>query len=177
MKKKVKPGEERFYVDKEEFLALLVDYKSKRDVDPDARIPDSIGVAIQKIAQNLGRAKNFSGYMFLEEMISAAIENALKAVKNFDPSNSAQNPFGYFTRVIYFSFLRTIEDEHKIYYEKQKMFINQGTFHQAAGHLPVETSEVMDDFVRKYEIKKEKKKQKARDRKIMQAEANNNVGD
>jgi DNA-directed RNA polymerase specialized sigma24 family protein len=50
-------------------------------------------------------------------MISDGIENCLQYIDNFDPSKS-QNPFAYFTQIIYYAFLRRIQKEKKYLYTK-----------------------------------------------------------
>ena len=54
---------------------------------------------------------------FREEMISDGIENCLLYINNFDPAKS-QNPFAYFTQIIYFAFIRRIQKEKKHLYTK-----------------------------------------------------------
>jgi hypothetical protein len=50
-------------------------------------------------------------------MISDGIENCLLYINNFDPAKS-QNPFAYFTQIIYFAFIRRIQKEKKHLYTK-----------------------------------------------------------
>ena len=45
-------------------------------------------------------------------MISDGIENCLQYVHNFNPEKS-DNPFAYFTQIIYYAFLRRIQKEKK----------------------------------------------------------------
>jgi hypothetical protein len=45
-------------------------------------------------------------------MISDGIENCLQYVSNFNPEKS-NNPFAYFTQIIYFAFVRRITREKK----------------------------------------------------------------
>jgi DNA-directed RNA polymerase specialized sigma24 family protein len=53
-------------------------------------------------------------------MISDGIENCLQYLDNFDPSKS-NNPFAYFTQIIYYAFVRRIQKEKKQTTIKQKM--------------------------------------------------------
>ena len=57
-------------------------------------------------------------------MISDGIENCLQYLNNFNPAKS-NNPFAYFTQIIYFAFIRRIQKEkkqvtikHKTHYTK-----------------------------------------------------------
>jgi exonuclease III len=53
-------------------------------------------------------------------MISDGIENCLQYIDNFNPEKS-QNPFAYFTQIIYYAFLRRIQKEKKQMYTKYKL--------------------------------------------------------
>lgn len=46
-------------------------------------------------------------------MVGDAVENCLKYIDRFDPINW-DNPHAYFTKIIYFAFLRRIETEKKL---------------------------------------------------------------
>jgi hypothetical protein len=59
-------------------------------------------------------------------MISDGIENCLMYIHNFDPEKS-QNPFAYFTQIIWFAFLRRIQKEKKQTYIKFKASQNMLT--------------------------------------------------
>jgi DNA-directed RNA polymerase specialized sigma24 family protein len=63
---------------------------------------------------------NFINYSYREEMISDGIENCLQYIDNFDPTKS-NNPFAYFTQIIYYAFLRRIAKEKKQSYIKGKL--------------------------------------------------------
>ncbi len=52
-------------------------------------------------------------------MISDGIENCLQYVRNFNPEKS-NNPFAYFTQIIYYAFLRRIAKEKKQSHVKNK---------------------------------------------------------
>ena len=45
-------------------------------------------------------------------MISDGIENCLQYLDNFNPEKS-NNPFAYFTQIIYYAFIRRIQKEKK----------------------------------------------------------------
>lgn len=111
------------YVDnKKLFEAMVVYLKSLREskekgeaIPP--RIPPYIGECIMKISTHLAYRPNFSNYTFREEMISDGIENCLLYLHNFNPDKS-QNPFAYFTQIIFFAFIRRIQKEKKYLYTK-----------------------------------------------------------
>ena len=110
------------YVNNKDLYAAMVEYKklvneAKESNKQSPRIPHYIGECIMKIATHLAYRPNFANYTFREEMISDGIENCLLYINNFDPAKS-QNPFAYFTQIIYFAFIRRIQKEKKHLYTK-----------------------------------------------------------
>jgi hypothetical protein len=117
-------SKQKHYINNEDFLKALVDYKTKcTEADaagkPKPNIPNYIGECFMKIAEGLSHKPNFINYTYRDEMISDGIENCLMYFENFDPTKS-KNPFAYFTQVIYFAFLRRIQKEKKQLYVKYK---------------------------------------------------------
>jgi len=110
------------YVKNADLYTAMVEYRKSvvaaREADATKpRIPIYIGECIMKIATHLAYKHNFSNYTFRDEMISDGIENCLQYIDNFDPTKS-QNPFAYFTQIIYFAFIRRIQKEKKYLYTK-----------------------------------------------------------
>ena len=58
-------------------------------------------------------------------MISDGIENCLQYLDNFNPAKS-NNPFAYFTQIIYYAFIRRIQKEKKQTTIKQKLILKSG---------------------------------------------------
>jgi hypothetical protein len=113
------------YVNNADFLEQMERYIADRESceaagKPLPKIPEYIGECIYKIATRLASRPNFSGYVFKDEMISDGIQTAIQAVDNFTPDKS-QNPFAYFTRVIWFAFLTRIKTEKKELYKRYKL--------------------------------------------------------
>ena len=113
------------YVNNKEFLAAMVEYKksvnrAKRNKDNNPRVPDYIGECFLKIANHLSYRPNFINYTYRDDMISDGIENCLQYLDNFNPVKS-NNPFAYFTQIIYYAFVRRIQKEKKQVTIKQKM--------------------------------------------------------
>ena len=105
------------YVNNKEFLAALIQYKkeikeAQERGDPKPRITNYLGECFLKIATHLSFKPNFVNYIFKDDMISDGIENCVQYVHNFDPEKS-DNPFAYFTQIIYYAFLRRIQKEKK----------------------------------------------------------------
>ena len=112
------------YVDNKRFFEEIVKYRdrlhSAREAGlEDPRIPDYIGECIWKIAEKLSTKPCFMNYSYRDEMISDGIENCILYFKDYDPA-IGQNPFAYFTQIVYYSFLRRIQREKKQLYVKYK---------------------------------------------------------
>ena len=103
----------RHYVDNKEFLRAMIEWKEEcNKADEILPVTDYIGECFLKIANHLSYRPNFINYTYRDEMISDGIENCLQYVKNFNPEKS-NNPFAYFTQIIYYAFLRRIQKEKK----------------------------------------------------------------
>jgi len=112
------------YVNNKSLLEALIQYKAdckeaEECGDPTPKIPEYIGECIFLISTRLATKPNFSGYSYKDDMISDGIENCIQYIHNFDPEKS-QNPFAYFTQIIWFAFLRRIQKEKKQMYIKFK---------------------------------------------------------
>jgi len=113
------------YVNNKEFFLAMVEYK--KSVDKAAKekkekpvVPDYIGECFLKIANHLSYRPNFINYTYRDDMISDGIENCLQYLDNFNPKSS-NNPFAYFTQIIYYAFVRRIQKEKKQITIKQRM--------------------------------------------------------
>ena len=118
------------YVDNKKFLEEMITYRrsvlSAKDFGVERpRVPFYIGDCIMKIATHLSYKPNFINYSFREEMISDGVENCLQYMSNFDPDKS-DNPFAYFTQIIYYAFIRRIQKEKKQMQVKAKIIANAG---------------------------------------------------
>lgn len=163
------------YVDNKKFYSEIVIYKQKvAEAESKGlespRLPNYIGECIWKIANKLSNKPCFMNYSYRDEMISDGIENCILYFKDFDP-NKTQNPFAYFTQVIYFAFLRRINKEEKnryiIYKNFQETIINNGHAghlvdgddnHVMSVNLYDNINDFMDRFEKKEAVKKEKRK-------------------
>ena len=112
-----KTTKKEHYVNNKEFLAAMTEYtrnvnKAKRNKQPKPPVTDYIGSCFLKIANHLSYRPNFINYTFRDDMISDGIENCLQYLDNFNPRKS-NNPFAYFTQIIYYAFIRRIQKEKK----------------------------------------------------------------
>ena len=118
------------YVDNKKFLAEMTKFRARviRAKDSGRKRPmvtNYIGECFLKIANHLAYRPNFINYTFRDDMISDGIENCLQYVSNFDPDKS-DNPFAYFTQIIYYAFIRRIQKEKKQTIIKQKLIMKSG---------------------------------------------------
>ena len=125
-KKRIRtPAKKEHYVNNKEFLAAMVEYKEKCN-KAEARnrkqppVTNYIGECFLKIANHLSYRPNFINYTFRDDMISDGIENCLQYLGNFNPDKS-NNPFAYFTQIIYYAFVRRIQKEKKQTIIKHKL--------------------------------------------------------
>ena len=164
MKKKVT----QHYVDNKKFLEAMVIHKDKvnKAIENNRKKPDVtnyIGECFLKIANHLSYRPNFINYTYRDDMISDGIENCLQYMNNFNPEKS-NNPFAYFTQIIYYAFIRRIQKEKKQTLVKQKMIANAGVeniMDQHEGDDSQYRSQLLDFLQRNQKIEEpEKKKQK-----------------
>jgi len=167
------------YVNNKEFLQAMIEYrksvnkalKEKREKPP---VTDYIGSCFLKIANHLSYRPNFINYTFRDDMISDGIENCLQYLDNFNPKTS-NNPFAYFTQIIYYAFVRRIQKEkkqttikHRIITEsnyddmtlqpgEDREFKNQFTEYLKK-NMPVEEQQKIADDITKKKNKKKRKK-------------------
>lgn len=123
--KSQKPKEH--YVNNKEFLTEMIKYKemcakAEKRGRRQPPITNYMGECFLKIANHLSYRPNFINYTFKDDMISDGIENCLQYVSNFNPEKS-NNPFAYFTQIIYYAFIRRIQKEKKQVTIKQKMIM------------------------------------------------------
>lgn len=131
-------------------------------------IPRYIGYAIYSIANKLSTKSNFANYTYRDEMISDGIETCVRYVDRFNP-DKYNNPFAYFTKIVYFSFLQRIEKEKKQTLVKHKVLENSVVMntlvemdtssgeHFDASHIDLSNEKIVD-LIQKFERKRASKK-------------------
>ena len=134
--KKLKPQEKPHYVNNKELSLAVVDYcesaeKARKQKSKNIPIVDNyIAECFLKIAEGLSHKSNFIRYTYREEMVMDAVENCLKAIKNYDIKTATRtgtpNAFAYFTQISWYAFLRRIEKEKKQQDIKLKYIANVG---------------------------------------------------
>ena len=126
-KAKLKPH----YVDNKKFLFAMIEYREKVQKAEDKKrtkpmVTNYIGECFLKIANHLSYRPNFINYTYRDDMISDGIENCLQYMRNFNPEKS-NNPFAYFTQIIYYAFIRRIQKEKKQQDVKAKLIATSGS--------------------------------------------------
>lgn len=110
------------YVDNVKFSQACYDYavslkEAKENGTDELRVPTYIAECFIKICNGASHQRNFKNYSYRSEMVSDAIENCLRAVKNYKIDASTRtgkpNAFGYFTQICTYAFLRRIAKEKK----------------------------------------------------------------
>jgi|SaaInl1SG_22_DNA_1037389.scaffolds.fasta_scaffold00607_17 DNA-directed RNA polymerase specialized sigma24 family protein len=164
------------YVDNKKFLEALKAYKevvndAEASGDDRPRVPEYVGECFLLIAQRLSYRPNFMNYTFKDDMISDGIENCLAYIDNFNPEKS-NNPFAYFTQIIYYAYLRRIQKEKRQTYIKYKATEKANIFGELAEHAD-DIEEIhyisnghMEEFIGEYEETKRKKNEKRKQRGI-----------
>jgi hypothetical protein len=166
------------YVNNKEFLAAMIEYRdsvidAEESGDPRPVVPTYVAECIMKIATHLSYKPNFVNYTFREEMICDGIENCLQYIDNFNPEKS-NNPFAYFTQIVYYAFLRRIQKEKKYLYTKYKATEHMNVFEGTSDRQEHDTGadfndgiktsewsqEYMSDFINNFEETKRRKKKR-----------------
>ena len=166
------------YVNNKDFLEAMTNYRNscleaEKNGKTKPPVTDYIGSCFLKIANHLSYRPNFINYTYKEDMISDGIENCLQYVSNFDPTKS-NNPFAYFTQIIYYAFIRRIQKEKKQTIIKQKLIMKSGLDELVSQEADnTEYQNAYADFLRKnmVEIAPDKpKEKKPRKKKVSKLE-------
>jgi hypothetical protein len=153
------------YINNPDFLKALIEYKERKSKNPNEPIPNYIGSCWMKIAEGLSHKPNFINYPHREDMIGDGIENCLMYFENFDPEKS-NNPFAYFTQIIYYAFLRRIQKEKKQLYVKYKAteqfgILESSDMSENIDSVVTKQFELYDnisEFIETYEVAQKKRK-------------------
>lgn len=80
-------------------------------------VPNYVALGFQQISEGLSHRPNFISYSYRDEMVMDAVENCLKAIRNYNIEAATRtgnpNAFAYFTQICYYAFLRRIAKEKK----------------------------------------------------------------
>lgn len=128
------PAKRPHYISNKEFLQQLISYKQEcqqavGEGRPRPTIPEPIGHAFLRLAENVAKKRIFALYSYREDMIGDAVWNCVLYIDRFD-ENRSSNPFAYFTQVVINAFKRTINSEGKESYVKYKSLEVSPMFHE-----------------------------------------------
>ena len=183
----IKKKRKRNYVNNPDFLQALKDYKAiclecdKIDMQRPA-IPKYIGECIFIISTRISTRKNFSGYAFREDMIMDGVETCFRYIDRFN-ADKYDNPFGFFSIVIWRAFLQRIAKEKRQLYLKYK---NSQLIHISGGSYYNDSSsdtgissggndiDYMNAYIEEYEEKVAEKKKKLKETKDGKKKADKN---
>lgn len=109
MEEKTK-NKKRYYINNDEFIALLDEYKATEN----RKTYEKIGKCFLEIARGAIRDPSFFGYSEdrKDEMISNACYYMIKYINKFDKEKS-NNPFGYFSQIAFNAYLQYINETKK----------------------------------------------------------------
>jgi len=158
------------YIDNQKFLEYLVKYKekvadAKEQNLEQPKMPEFLGKCFFDLTEHMARRSEFINYSFNDEMRSDARENCIQYWYTFDATKS-NNPFGYFSILVWRAFVRRILKEKKQQYVKYKLTFNSGVLDSresltdSDGNAIVEANlaDNMHDFIQNYEQKMQEKK-------------------
>ena len=148
------------YINNKTLYAAMIQYKNtlreaEKENKPMPVVTKYIGESILLINKNLAKKPNFSGYTYIQEMISDGIIDCIAAVDNFNPDKT-NNPFAYFTQIAWNAFIRRIQKEKKQTYIKHKNFENSFLMNNLwtdAENIHLKSNEYSDEVVRSFEEK------------------------
>lgn len=103
---KEKPKKQgKYYVQNQEMIAAIKDFHKTGVIGEDLHL------MFYAMAKNIGTKPRFSGYTWIEDMISDAYLKCCIVVQKFDTERT--NPFGYFSTVIINFFWDALAGENK----------------------------------------------------------------
>jgi hypothetical protein len=107
-----------------------------------------------------------TGNSYKDEMIADAIENLCTYLDNFDPELASKNPFGYFTKISWYAFVRRLAKEKKQQYIKYKATETFGTYNdeellelEDGSIAQIQIYDNLYEFIEKYEDSLREKKE------------------
>ena len=130
--------------------------KRLRDISEETFIPRDMELLMTmalKLVDKLASSSRFSGYTYLDEMKSLAIENIFKYSRNFDSSKISKrtghyvSAFAYLTQIAFAAFIFIINKYEKEF-KARKEYYERYRLHENTGHESIERPEedYFEDF-------------------------------
>jgi len=170
-------NKKNYYVNNKALYESLINYNEEKKITAQPKIPEYVGEAILLITNKLASRGNFNNYSYKDEMVSDGIENCLAAIDNYDVTKY-DNPFGYFSRIAWYAFIRRIDREKRQNYLKYKNYRKHLAEEELSNigeinlnlHYNIPNDDVSDEIIKNYEDsirnKKEQKRKKEQQNKI-----------
>ena len=111
-----------YKVDNVELYDLIVKHKRKLEINPEARIPERLGVLVQIIAKGMASRPNFTNYQFKEDAISLGIYYCLRYLKGY--KEEKLNAHAWCSIICERAFIHFINEEKKKLYVRYKSQLN-----------------------------------------------------
>ena len=117
-----KTKESEHYVNNKEFSQAVIEYVTSAKEAEEAgeeypMVPNYIAECFLRISNRLSYKSNFINYTYRDEMVMDAVENCLKAIKNYNVEAATRsgnpNAFAYFTQISWYAFIRRINKEKR----------------------------------------------------------------
>ncbi|MDO7614322.1 MAG: hypothetical protein MUQ75_08785 [Crocinitomicaceae bacterium] len=121
------------YINNKEFSQAVFSYveecnECKKNGIEVPIVPNYVALGFKQIAEGLSHRPNFISYSYRDEMVMDAVENCLRAIRNYNIEAATRtgnpNAFAYFTQITYYAFLRRIAKEKKQQEIKESYFEN-----------------------------------------------------
>lgn len=146
-----KSNPDRYYVDNKQLYAGLVLWKEKCQeaaaLGKDKPQPPSyVSHSLLNIVMGMSKKNNFKNYTYVDEMIADGLENIVLALPSFK-TDKGINPFGYFSLVVYYAFVRRIQKEQKQTYIKYKIVENMALHNDLAGRTEMAEQKAIEDIL------------------------------
>ncbi len=139
---KIPEQKNNYYVNNVDFYNELKDWIIKREKSPKLPITEELVKKIKLLVEGYSFRPNFINYSFKEQMCAEAIYTCIRYADRFNYKKYF-NPFAYFTRIAWSSFVKIIIQEKK-YFEMKKTMIDNFYFDSLANMQGVKIKKSMD---------------------------------
>lgn len=118
-----------YYIDNQKFSEAVHGYnvmckRLKQEGLAIPSIPNYIGECFIKLSKGMARCNKFNSYTWKDDMIADGIENCLIYMSNYNIDSYTRtnkpNAFYYFSKIVYYAFVRRIKKEKRQLLIKQK---------------------------------------------------------
>ncbi len=138
-KKKINTDKSKYYIRNEDLIPYIYQYRETGIVS------EELGEMLLKIAAGFANRGSYRSYTWIEDMKQEAVFTCLRYMLNFDPLRYKRpNPFGYFSCIIYHSFLNYIRKQKKHSQIKDYCYNNYQLFNDTSDECFFEDAKGID---------------------------------